>query len=195
MISDYQYHKAIIAIEQIHSKDITQEQHNGSLIPAEFLYGKRMLKTLELVSPESSYAMKLAVQCQHLQRWGVPRSSYTYDRRGYHEWRREVMKYQLEQTINLLSSISIDEIDIKWIAQVINAQENKADSNGLIIMDTACLVFLKWYMEPFAKKHESEKVLDILKKTFRKMSTDAQNLISKLDLPESSLQVLNQAIR
>jgi hypothetical protein len=193
MITDEIYQKATIEIEKIHSSDPIQETLNGKQYPAEVLYCKRILNILDLVDPHSSYAMKLAVQCQHLQRWGVPRSEYTYDRRGYHQWRRKVMEYQLQQTQTVLSRAGVDGEDIRWIMTAIEKQGDKSNPEAQIITDTACLVFLKWYMEPFAVKHESEKVIDIMKKTLRKMSVAGVNLVSKLDLPASSLKVLEQA--
>jgi hypothetical protein len=193
MITDEQYKKATEEIEKVHSTDISTETENGISYPAELLYSNRMLAILDLVSPDCSNAMKLAAQCQHFQRWGVPRSDFPYDRRGYHQWRRVVMEYQLKQMQQLLSEVTLDEEDIRWIMNTLRKQGDKSDSDAQIIMDTACLVFLKWYMEPFAKKHETEKVTDILKKTMRKISSSRHNLISKLDLPEPARQLLEQA--
>jgi len=169
-----------------------KEMEDGTFYPSELLYGKRMLAILEMVYLDSSYTIKLAVQCQHLKRWGIPRSDYPYDRRGYHEWRRVVMEYQLEQTQLILSNVNIEAVDIQFILNVLRNQGDKSNPDSQIIMDTACLVFLKWYMEAFAIKHESEKVLDILKKTMRKMSETGLYLISRLDLPVSTKQILEQ---
>lgn len=193
MITSQLYKIAKEEIDKAHSEDATQETDGGIVYPAELLYSERMLTILGLVSPESSYAMKLAVQCQHIHRWDVPRSDYTYDRRGYHQWRRVVMDYQLQYTQSLLSRIKMDEDDIQWIVKAIREQENKRNPDGQLIMDTACLVFLKWYMTPFAAKHENEKVVDILKKTMLKMSRNGISLISNLDLPLSAKQMLEQA--
>jgi hypothetical protein len=193
MITDELYKKATAEIEKIHASDVTMEMENEKSYPAEVLYCKRILNILDLVDTQGSYAMKLAVQCQHLQRWGVPRSEFTYDRRGYHQWRRKVMEHQLQLTQTVLSRAGVDEADIHWIMKTIEKQGDKSNPEAQIITDTACLVFLKWYMEPFAVKHEHEKVIDIIKKTLRKMSEAGVKLVSKLDLPESSLKVLEQA--
>jgi hypothetical protein len=193
MITPELYKVATDEIDKVHSEDAKQETDGEIVYPAELLYSKRMLSILDMVSPGSSYAMKLAVQCQHFQRWGVPRSDYPYDRRGYHQWRRAAMEYQLQLTQALFSRIDMDEEDIQWIVTALREQENKRNPDGRIIMDTECLVFLKWYMTPFSAKHENEKVLDILKKTMLKMSSNGVSLISNLDLPISTKQMLEQA--
>ena len=193
MISEELYHKAIAEIEKAHAEDGSKEIENGASYPSEVLYGRRMLSVLEMVSPDSSLAMKLAVQCQHIKRWGIPRSNYPFDRRGYHQWRRVVMDYQLQQAHLLLSAANIDETDILWVLNALKNQGDKSNPESQIIMDTACLVFLKWYMESFAAKHENEKVIDILKKTIRKMSVEGLDLIPKLDLPPTAKQALEQA--
>jgi hypothetical protein len=195
MINDELYEIALTEIEKAHSQDPSKEDMNGSLFPSELLYSKRMLSMLAMVSPDNSNTLKLAVQCQHLKRWNIPRANHPFTRRGYHHWRREVMEYQLEQTRLLLTDAQINNEDISWILNALKNQGDKSIPESQIIMDTACLVFLKWYMEPFARKHENEKVSDILKKTMRKMSETGLNLISKLNLPASTQHVLSKAVQ
>ena len=190
MIHEELYLKATTAIKEVHGADSVQHMENGMAFPSEILYGQRMLALLEEVYPESSFAFKLAVQCQHLKRWGIPRTDYPFDRRGYHEWRRVVMEYQLAETRTVLSAVPVEEEDLLWILDALKNQGNKANGNAQIITDTACLVFMKWYMVPFAAKHESEKVVDILKKTMRKMSEKGIHWVSKLGLSSEVMQMV-----
>ncbi len=194
MITDEQYKIASGKIDNAHSGDISSVTENGIELPCELLYSMRMVQVLELFNPGSTYVLKLAVQCQHLQRWGIPRADFPFDRRGYHEWRRVVMDYQLNITSLILTETGINEADILLVSDTLKNQGNKSHIEAQIIMDIACLVFLKWYMEPFASKHQNEKVMDIMKKTIRKMSQEAVTIIPKLDLPESAQLILNMAI-
>lgn len=126
MIHDELYEIALTEIEKAHSLDPSSEDENGSLFPSEWLYGKRMLSVLAMVSPDSSNALKLAVQCQHLKRWNIPRTNHPFTRRGYHQWRREVMEYQLEQTRLILTGAQINNEDTSWI---LNALKNQGDKS------------------------------------------------------------------
>ncbi len=192
MITEEQYRTATEKIDAAHSSDEMMELEDGNLFPVELLYSKRMLSVLELVSPDSSFEIKIAAQCQHLKRWSVSRSLYPYDRRGYHQWRQVVMDFQLQETKKILLAANIGESDIHHILFILKEHGNKLNPESQVIMDTACLVFVKWYMEPFAGKHQNEKVIDILRKTMRKMSSKGVNLISKLELPVSAKNILEQ---
>lgn len=193
MISKELYTKATEEIEKAHSADPTKEPENGQAYPAEFLYGRRMLKILDMIIPDSSYTLKLAAQFQHFKRWSIPRGSYPYDKRGYHQWRRVVMEYQLQETHKLLSEIHMGDVDRNTIINALKNQGDKSNVDAQILVDTSCLVFIKWYMEGFAVKHESDKVQDIMKKTMRKMTENGRNLIAKLDIPVSSMEILEKS--
>jgi len=63
--------------------------------------------------------------------------------------------------------------------------------------DAACLVFLENEIGAFAAQHADypqEKFVDILKKTWRKMSPRAQGLARGLALPEEIAQLVRQAL-
>jgi hypothetical protein len=193
MITEEQYLKASIEINKAHAEDNSRQIESEENYPAEVLYSQRMVEILDMINPDSSYVLKLAAQCQHFRRWEVPRGYFPYDRRGYHQWRRAVMDYQLVKTKELLLKVGLESDDIEQIVTTLFEQGNRLNPNAQMIMDAACLVFLKWYMEPFAAKHQSEKVTDILRKTMRKMSTNGKCFISQLNLPVSALQILEEA--
>src|SRR5689334_10210096 len=125
MITDEQYKKASEKIDIAHSGDVVQIVENGIEYPSELLYSKRMLQILELLRPDSSNVLKVAVQCQHLKRWGIPRADFPFDRRGYHEWRRVVMNYQLNLTQEILSDVGMDEADVHKVMDVLKNQGDK----------------------------------------------------------------------
>src|SRR5512145_35562 len=145
MITDEQYLKATAEIDKAHALDSSEQNQNGEHLPAELLYSRRMIELLNMVNPDSTAALRLAAQCQHFRRWEVPRGDYPYDRRGYHQWRRAVMDYQLEKTKELLLQVGIENDDIQQIVTTLFEQGNKMNPDAQIIMDVACLVFLKWY--------------------------------------------------
>ena len=191
MITEEQYIKASRAIERIHETDPNLLTENAASIAAEKLYSRRMLSVLDLVQTNSPYSLKIAAQCQHLKRWGVPRSEYPYDRRGYHLWRRAVMEYQVELTRQVLNESEIEESEIVVILDALKDQGNKSNINATIIMDTACLVFLKWHLVPFSAKHESVKVIDILRKTMKKMSEKGLQKLNAMEFDEQVKELLN----
>ena len=56
------------------------------------------------------------------------------------------------------------------------------------------MVFLDYYFEEFAEKHDDEKVIDILQKTWKKMSEKGHAEALKLKFSDKSLSLVKQAI-
>jgi tRNAThr (cytosine32-N3)-methyltransferase len=63
--------------------------------------------------------------------------------------------------------------------------------------DAACLVFLENEIEAFAAQHADyprEKFIDILRKTWRKMSPSAQQFALGLELPSAIAALVREAV-
>ncbi|GAL67890.1 hypothetical protein JCM19301_2802 [Jejuia pallidilutea] len=56
------------------------------------------------------------------------------------------------------------------------------------------MVFLDYYFEEFAEKHPDEKVIDILQKTWKKMSERGRNEALKLSFSERSTKLIHSAL-
>ena len=68
-------------------RDPNQEVWNGKPFPKELLYAIRMSDRLSKFAPDASDHVRLAVKCQHIGRWEIPRNTYPMDRKGYLQWR------------------------------------------------------------------------------------------------------------
>ena len=60
--------------------------------------------------------------------------------------------------------------------------------------DVICLVFLEFYFEPFAHKHPEDKTIDILQKTWKKMSKAGQEAALKLPFTPEQMELLTKAL-
>ena len=58
----------------------------------------------------------------------------------------------------------------------------KADADTQTLEDVICLVFLEHYLPAFATQHDDAKLVDILRKTWRKMSERGRSAALQLDL-------------
>jgi hypothetical protein len=70
----------------------------------------------------------------------------------------------------------------------------KYDADAQTLEDVICLVFLEDYFGDFAAKHEEEKVIDIVRKTWAKMSKDGQTAALKLALAPAAQRLLARAL-
>ena len=165
--------------------------------PAELVYAERMEKWVSRIEPGAKPILRLAARCQHLERWSVPRGSFPMGRPGYLAWRRSLYLKQAERGRQLLLSAGVPANEAGDAATWISKSGLKANPGTQALEDAAVLVFLESEIEAFAAQHAeypSEKFVDILRKTWRKMSPRAQDLARSLDLPAPIAVLLREAI-
>jgi hypothetical protein len=63
-----------------------------------------------------------------------------------------------------------------------------------LLEDVICLVFLEHYLADFAQEHEEPKLIDILRRTWQKMSPRGQQAALALKLPEPLRRVVEKAV-
>lgn len=188
------FETAIALIDKKNAEDVNTYQVSGINYSKELLYSQRMTRTLLQFKPDASRAVQLAARAQHICRWKIPRDEYPMDRVGYLKWRETLKKMHAEITSEILKEVGYDDEYIKRVALLINKRGLKKNEETQLLEDVICLVFLDYYFEEFAEKHEDEKVIDILKKTWAKMSEDGHEAALKLKLSEKSLALVKQAI-
>ena len=83
---------------------------------------------------------------------------------------------------------------IDRVSFLINKKMIKKDDESQTIEDVICLVFLEYYFEEFASKHEDKKIISILQKTWGKMSKQGHNFALNLKYSDKSLALIKQAL-
>ena len=176
------------------SNDPNTETFEGKAYPKEVLYAQRMTETLMQFAPEASEAMQLTARCQHICRWEIPRDSYEMNRSGYLRWRQDLKKFHAEKASDILEKVGYDKDVIAQVRFLLLKKQLKKSEATQTLEDVICLVFLRYYFETFAKKHDEAKVVDILQKTWRKMSEKGQKTALQLPLSTDSLALVSKAI-
>ena len=184
------FQQAIHSFDQANSQDLNKEIQNGQEVPKELLYAQRMTEWLSKVSPEASEVLQLAARSQHICRWTIPRDSYPMDRKGYLLWRTELKQFHANKSEELLTSCGYNIEVIDRVKSLVLKQRIKTDSESQVLEDVVCLVFLEYYFEDFALKHESEKVISIIKKTWNKMSAMAREHALALTLSDQARNLI-----
>ena len=195
MISDqHRFQQAISFFDQENDKDPIKETYQGQEYPKELLYAQRMTDHLLKFEPEASEALQLAARSQHICRWTIPRESYPMDRKGYLMWRTELKQFHAKKAEEILSAVGYDQDTIQRVRSLILKQRLKTDPESQTLEDVVCLVFLDYYFADFAGKHEEQKIISILKKTWNKMSEKGQKAALSLDFTNDELSLIKQAI-
>ncbi len=160
----------------------------------ELLYSQRMSEWLNRIEPAASTALKLAARAQHLRRWIIPRSDYPMDRIGYLKWRTTLYKFHAEEAAKILHKAGFDQETIERVATLIRKERIKSDPEAQTLEDVICLVFLENYFADFAAAHDDEKVIGILRKTWKKMSDRGHALALSLPMSPIARELVERAL-
>jgi len=200
-IADRQrFERAIALFDAANAEDPRQDtDEEGRSVPYELLYGRRMSAMLARYAPEANEVVQLAVRAQHIQRWKTPRDSYPMDRQGYLAWRTGLYKFHAETAGALMKQAGYDDETIERVKKAVGKRELKVNADTQMLEDVADLVFIEHYMLAFASKktdYSEEKWLDIIRKTWKKMSDRAHEfaLSGKLKLPEPLVPLIQKAV-
>lgn len=188
------FETAIALIDKANSEDINSYEVAGLNYPKELLYSLRMTRKLLRFEPNASKALQIAARAQHICRWKIARDAYPMDRVGYLKWRETLKKMHADLTADILEQVGFDDQFTDRVKAIILKKLIKKNEESQTIEDIICLVFLDYYFEEFAGKHNDEKVIDILKKTWIKMSDKGHEAALKIPFSEKSLILVKQAI-
>ena len=198
-MSQQKFDTAIELIDAANSKDPNQETSNGKTWPKELLYSHRMSNMLERYAANADDAVKLSIRSQHIQRWKSPRSDYPMNRKGYHQWRSDLYKYHAETAAALLAKAGYEDAFIERVKLAVGKKSLRSNPDTQLLEDISALVFIEHYMLAFAEKHPEyteDKWLDIIRKTWKKMSDQAQQfaLTGHISLPEPLAPLIQKAV-
>ncbi len=185
---------AITKIDEENAKDPNQEYHEGQSMPKELLYSHRMSEQLNSFAPDAPETLQLAVRAHHICRWEIPRSSYPDDRTGYLQWRNALKSFHATKTADILDEVGYDASDIERVKFLIEKKQLKKDADTQALEDVICLVFLQYYAEDFSKKESEDKMISILRKTWRKMSKKGQEAALQLIMPSAVRALVEKAL-
>ncbi|GAB6066891.1 hypothetical protein JCM13664_02090 [Methylothermus subterraneus] len=186
--------RAVALIDQANAQDPEWEFWQGLAYPKTYLYGLRMTAWLMRLVPDAPEEVFLAARAQHTCRWLVPRASYPPGRRGYLEWRTFLYRLHADKAAQLLAAAGYREAEIAGVRRILQKQGLRRDPKVQWVEDCACLVFLEYYLAPFAQGHSETKIVEILAKTWRKMSDRAREAALGLNLGAREAKWLREAL-
>ena len=172
-MQDNKFARAFEAFDAYNSQDPNHEMDGDSSYPKELLYARRMTSRLDAFAPGAPEHVQLAARCQHIGRWEIPRASYPMDRKGYLAWRNQLKRHHASLAESILKSCGYDDATIELVAFLLLKKQLHVNPDTQLLEDVVCLVFLEHYLDDFAARHETDKVVDILRKTLKKMSPRA----------------------
>ena len=181
-------------IDAENAQDPNIEIHESISFPKELLYSNRMYAKLMDFYPNASEAVQIAAKAQHICRWKIARESYPMDRVGYLKWREDLKKFHAKTTAAILEKAGYNADFIARVSFLIEKKLLKKDEETQLLEDVICLVFLEFYLEPFVEKHDTEKLKNIILKTWNKMSEKGHQAALQINYSPANLQLIKDAL-
>ena len=160
----------------------------------EFPYSEKLTTWVLKLNPNPSEALHIAARGQHIGRWMSPRQSYPMDRGGYLRWREDLKRFHAKTVGDLMSQAGYSETEIDPVKQIILKKNFQSNADAQTIEDALCLVFLENQFEELRRKTADPKMIDIIQKTWRKMSEKGKQLALGMELPEQHKILIQKAL-
>ena len=186
--------KVFRGIDLVNREDPAPEEVDGVHQPKDWLYGVRMSERLAKFRPDASEALQVACRAQHLGRSAMPRTDYPDGREGYLTWRRDQARQHAERLSAILRECGADDTLIERCAFLVQKKRLRQDDETQALEDVACLVFLEHYALEFAGQHPEPKIIDIVQKTWTKMSEAGHAAALQLTLHPGVTAVVQKAL-
>ncbi|MGH1352191.1 MAG: DUF4202 domain-containing protein [Methyloligellaceae bacterium] len=187
---------AVKLLQAVHAEDPNKTTVDGAERPYEEVYAERMSEVLDDLYPNSSELLSLAAVAQHLGRWKVLRSDYPEGRTGYFQWRNEQKRMHAEHAGEIMIQCGYSVDDVRRVKSLIRKEKFKQDPEAQALEDVACVVFMKYYFDDFLEKYkyDDEKVINIIQKTWAKMSETGHQGALKLKFDDYVTSLVQRAL-
>ncbi len=187
--------RAIEAIDVANAADPTLVDSPHGPRPKELVHAELLSAWVHRLQPDPSEPLLLAARGHHIRRWMVPRSSAPEGRAGYLGWRAGLHDFHAAQLEPLLAAAGYDEATVTRIQQIVRKDDLAHDAEVQTLEDALCLVFLDQQLDELAASvADEEKMVVILRRSWRKMSPAGREFALGLDLTPAGLALVRRAL-
>jgi hypothetical protein len=185
----------LTAIDGANAADPNRETIDGKSLPYERMYAERLTKWVLRLKPDAGEFLRIAARGQHIERWTVPRNTYPMDRAGYLRWREDLKRFHAKRVLEIMASAGYSSDEQQRVRSIILKKNISADPDTQTLEDGLCLVFLETQFEELKRKTPDDKMIDIIRKTWRKMSAQGREVALALPIPAPHRVLIEAALR
>ncbi|MCB0429531.1 MAG: DUF4202 domain-containing protein [Flavobacteriales bacterium] len=188
------FDRAVAQMDAVNATDPNRVSFNGAEYGDVQLHAKRLQQWIRKLNPHASEALLLASHCQHIRRWDIPRADFPMNRKGYLQWRSTLARHHADCSESILKEVGYDDDIIRQV-RTINLKTNRATNPDVQTMEDAlCLVFLEFEAARFAAGYADEKMMDILRKSWNKLSKRGREMALGLELDDHLASLIRRAL-
>ncbi len=159
----------------------------------ELLYSQWLTDWVKRLEPNPSEELLITARGQHVGRWMIPRGSYPNDRKGYLAWREKLKTFHAEKVATFMREAGYPAESIAKTERMI-LKKNIRDPEAQVVEDALCLVFLEQQFTDLRKKEPDDKMVEILRKSWRKMGPKGRAEAMRLELSAEEKALIQKAL-
>jgi hypothetical protein len=179
------FQAAISRIDAVNARD-----PRGYELP----YAQRLTEWLSRLAPAASEELRLAAHAQHIARWEIPRDRYPAGRAGYLQWREDLKQFHARRAGEILTAVGYPPATVARVQDLIRKRDFPRNPEGRVLEDALCLVFLETQLAAATEKTGAEKMTDILRKTWHKMTPAGRALARGLPMSPAQRALVERAV-
>jgi hypothetical protein len=204
---DARFERAIAAIDAANRDDPVSIRVRGTERPKEIAHAELATEWVTRLRPDASEELLLAARGHHLRRWTSPRDSYPAGRAGYLRWRRALHEQHARELGEILARCGYPPESVSRVQSLVrkeglerpqraSTRAAEIDPEVQTLEDALCLVFLETQLDDIGGHlDDDDKLVAVLEKTARKMSSAGQAAAAALPLGDRGRRLLGEALR
>jgi len=185
------YDAAVAAIDAANAEDPNTVDVRGREQPLALAHGQLAAGWIEQLVDQPDEGLLLAARAHHLRRWQVSRDSYPPGRPGYLRWRRDQKARHAADVAEILEVSGYPPAEIERVQGLVRREQV---DGAQAVEDAACLVFIETQLASLAARMDHQLMIEVIRKTARKMSAPGLDLVASIPLGESEQALLGEAL-
>ena len=181
-------------LDRLNAEDPNHEVVDAVPRPRELAYAMRLALWVQRLDPAASDALRIAARGQHVRRWTIPRSRYPMTRAGYLRWRETLKAFHADTVAGLMREEGYSDDAIQRVRILMGKRQLGSDPETQTLEDALCLVFLETQFTDLWRKTVEEKMREIVRKTWAKMSERARTEALTLPLSDAARRFVLDAV-
>ena len=193
-MDEARFDRAVAAIDAANADDPNTLVVGGVERRKEQAHAEMATAWIERLRPDADEALRLAARAHHVRRWEIPRADEPDGRQGYLRWKRRLQEHHAAVVSGILRDVGYPPEVVDRVASIVKKERLRSDPDVQSLEDALSLVFLETQLAELADKLDDDHLVDVLRKTLRKMTPAGHAAAASIRLGPREQGLLERAV-
>ncbi len=193
-MTDARLRDALDRIDAANSADPNAVTVRGATGPLAQVHGWLACEWVERHGARPREARVVSARGPHMRRGGGPRSTYPEGRAGYLRWRSDQKSRHCEEVAEILTGAGYRLEIVQSVQELIRLKGRSKDTEPQALEDASCLAFIETQLVELSESLDRPHMVEVIRKTARKMSPAAIELVAEIELSAQAQALLTEAL-